>query len=100
MRFGLPPFFPSANPRKRRVVVEHTLERINDLIVERRLGMLRQSADEYPHRIHFVQLLDRMLGEDVHHSRRKSTVGNYGDLFPFCFSVERLLLEDDFSVAA
>src|SRR5665811_2197750 len=34
------------DPRERRVVVEHALERVDDLIAERPLGLLRESTDE------------------------------------------------------
>src|SRR3712207_7406311 len=39
------------------------------ILVEWRLGALRQSADIDLHRSHLVELLDAVLREDVHHPR-------------------------------
>ena len=50
------PLPAAQHPRQRRVVVEHALERVDDLVVERWLGLLRQPADVDPHRVDFVEL--------------------------------------------
>ena len=62
--------------------------------------MLRQPADEDPHALHLVQLLDAVLREDVHHPRREAAVGD--DRLPLRGGrvVQHLLLEDDLGVAA
>ena len=62
--------------------------------------MLRESTDENSHRVDRVELLDSVLGEDVHHPRREPTIRNDGDAFLPGFLVESLLLEDDLGVAA
>ena len=61
--------------------------------------MLRQAADEDSHRLDFVELPDPVLGEDVDHSRRETTVGDDRDVLLFCGGIERLLLEHDLGVS-
>src|SRR5258705_4658253 len=48
-RRHLGPLPTAQHPRKRRVVVEHALERVDDLIIESWLRMLRQATDQNPH---------------------------------------------------
>src|SRR5437764_11909859 len=62
--------------------------------------MLRQSTDEDLDRVDAVELLNSILGEDVHHPGRQTTIWNDGDVLPSRFRVEFLLFEDDLSVAA
>jgi len=88
------------HPRERRVVIERALERVDEHVVEGRLRMLRQPADEDLHRVDRVELLDSVLGKDVDHSGGKPAVGNDRDVLLSCVGVELFLLEHDLRVAA
>ena len=76
------------HPGERCVVVENALERVDNLIIERRLGLLRQSANINAHGIHRVELADAVLRENVHHARSKPAVGNDRDVLPPCFGID------------
>src|SRR5215831_9087659 len=99
-RLDLRPPSVSYDPRQRRVVIERALERVNEHVVERRLGVLRQSTNEDLDRLHGVELRDAVLGQDVHHARREPTIGNDRDVLGSRPGVELFLFEDDLGVAA
>jgi hypothetical protein len=96
----LRPLAITQNPRQRRVVVEHTLQRVHDLVVQRRLRILRQPTDVDPHALDAIHRANAHLGENVHHAGREATVGDDRDAALAGQPVERLLLEDDLGVAA
>jgi len=88
------------HPGECRVVVEHTFERVHDLIVERRLRTLGQATDEDPHAVDRVELPDPVFGEDVHHAGRQTAIGDDGDSLFLGSGIQRLLLEDDLGIPA
>ena len=86
--------------RERRVVVEDALHRVDDLVVQRGLGILGKPSDQNLDRGRLIHRVDPGLGEDVHHARRQPTVGNDAEVLP-CRSIVKLpLLLDDLGVAA
>ena len=60
--------------------------------------MLRQSADEDPHGVDFVELADAILGEDVHHARRQAAIRDDGQISGLRVGIELPLLEHDLRV--
>src|SRR4051812_36585846 len=97
-RLDLGAFSSPEDPRQRRVVVQHSLERVDDLVVEWRLRMLWETANEDPHALDLIQLPDPVFRQNVHHSRRETAVRNYRDVLLLRLCVERFLLENDFSI--
>ncbi len=87
------------HPRERGVVVQHALERIDDLVVERRLRILRKSTDKNADRVYGIELRDSVLCEDVHHARCDATIGHHRDALRRGPLGQLLLLEYDFRVA-
>ena len=85
---------------ERRVVVEHPLDGVHDLVLERARRILRQSADKDAHRLGLVEAITAKLREDVHHARRESAVGHDGDALRGSLRAELLLLLHDLRVAA
>ena len=73
---------PRSTHDGRGVVVERALERVDDLVVERRLGLLRQPADVDLDLLRLVEPPDALGREDVHHARREPAVGNHRHPWP------------------
>ena len=87
-------------PRRGGVVVERALERVDDLVVERRLRFLGQPADVDPDLLRLVEPPNALGCEDVHHSRGQPAIGNHRDPRRDRLFLELLLLEHDLGVAA
>jgi hypothetical protein len=89
------------HPRVGRVVVEHAVQRVDDLVVQRRLRILRQAADADAHGVRLVQRGDARGGQDVDHAGRQAAVRDDADVRRFPRLVVQLqLLEHDGRVAA
>src|SRR5207247_1244642 len=88
------------HPRRRRVVVERALERIDDLIIERRFRFLGQAPHEDLHALGLADAADAFGGDDVDHAGGETAVGDHRDVLPLCGGMQRLLLLDDCGVAA
>ena len=86
--------------RRRGVVVERTLERIDDLVIERRFRMLRQPPDVDLDPLDLVQPADPLGREDVDHPRREAAVRDDGEPLGLGRLVQLLLLQHDLGVAA
>ena len=65
------------DPGRRGVVVERAFERIDNLVVERRLRLLRQSAHVDLDLLRAIQPPDALGGKDVHHARRETAIRNH-----------------------
>ena len=82
------------------IFVDQALDRKNELVIERRLWILRQAADAD------MDLVDAIKsGRTVHrqyrdHTRGQAAVGNDVDPGCLCFGVESELLIDDVVIAA
>src|SRR4029079_15811677 len=102
LRQRLPLLTPAVShyPRKRCVVSENALERVDDLIIERRLRILRKSADKDLHLVNRIELIDSVLRENVHHSRRETAVRNDRDSLFTRSRIELFLLEDNVGISA
>jgi hypothetical protein len=56
------------------------MQRVDDLVVQRRLRFLRQATDADADRVRVVQLVDARGRQDVDHARREAAVGDDADI--------------------
>ena len=87
------------HPGRGRVVIERALQGIHDLIVERRLGLLRQATHENLDALGCSDPPDPLGRDDVDHPGRETAVRYDRDPLLLRGGVQRLLLLDDFGVA-
>jgi hypothetical protein len=86
--------------RGRGVIVHHALDRVGDLVAERRLGHLREPADKESHFFDGIEAGDPVLRDDVHHTGRQTRIGNHAHALGFRGRIELLLFLDDLGVPA
>ena len=82
------------HPGRRGVVIEGPLQRVHDLVVERRLGGLGETADEDLDLLRLVQPADTLRRQNVDHPRGEATVGDDRDSLGFRLLVQLLLLQE------
>src|SRR5213075_1037674 len=88
------------HPGWRRVVVERALEGIDDLIVQRWLGLLRESPHKDLDRLRFSHAPNALGSDDVDHAGSEPAIGNDGYALLPRSRVQRALLLDDLRVSA
>ena len=88
------------DPRGGGVVVERPLQRVDDLVVERRLRVLGESADVDSYPVGAIEAADPLGGEDVDHPRREAAIGHDREPLGMGLGLELLLLHDDLGVSA